>query len=132
MPKGKTHEPAAVAGICRRTAELRNLADKKQVDVAVALMIGVPRYKKWEGRSVMPTPYIVPFCMAVRGNPYYLLTGVGRKRLTEEEIKTIESMDAAPISARVEPIRPPDRIPSAAASNGRAASATHKLRRSRS
>lgn len=115
MPKGKTHDPGVVALICARTAELRKLSGKSQQDMAVALRMGLERYKKWENRSVMPTPMIVPFCIAAKGNPYYLLTGVGRKQLTDAEVATIDAMSKAPVTAKIEPIRPPERQPTAAA-----------------
>ncbi|MCZ6465728.1 MAG: helix-turn-helix transcriptional regulator [Alphaproteobacteria bacterium] len=62
-----------------RTRQAREYPGMKRAEVAMMLGIKEEAYKKYEYRSPLPTYLIGRFCVLVRCNVEWLVTGQGRR-----------------------------------------------------
>lgn len=73
-----------------RVAAARVATGMKQWQVAEALGIPQDKYKWYEKRSLMPHHMIGRFCLVMRVEPEWLITGRGKKPLQPLKLATSE------------------------------------------
>jgi hypothetical protein len=77
-----------------RVRSARIATGEKQWQVAEVLGIPQDKYKQYEGRSLMPHHLISRFCLHVRVNTEWLMTGRGKRAL--QPLKVVTEEPAAP------------------------------------
>ena len=76
-------ESALALAYIKRIRQLRIARNMTQAEMAVALGIGVERYKKYETRSLMP-PYMIPRFAAIVGRTAeFVVSGRNRRPSTQ-------------------------------------------------